>query len=299
MTTSTESPVARLTEFADKAKSGNADAMFVIFSYISYASVAAAVWHFCSDQEFTFIVTLAGLTQAVAFYLLLHKMRSTKSSSGISSKTLQMYVLATVLRLSSTLTHNGYLPTDRSGDWVYQATDIASLLLLFQLLFFLHKRYKESYQAELDTFPIGKVVPACVLLGVGLHGSLNRSPVFDITWTIGLWCDAFAMLPQLWMLVAKGGKVEALRANFVALMFLSRAMMWMFWYTGYPELAPKDSPGAFNRVGTMIMAAQSMQLLLSADFMYHYFKWQSSWFCGSKAQKPQAFELVLPDMSEV
>merc|ERR550537_1873608 len=94
-----------------------------------------------------------------------------------------------------------------------------------------------------------------------------------------MWFDTVAMLPQLWMLVAKGGEVEALTSNYVALVFLSRALAFWFWYTGLPELAPKD--GGFNIVGCLIVGTHSIQLLLSADFMYHYFAWQSQTQCAS------------------
>merc|ERR1719199_650406 len=85
------------------------------------------------------------------------------------------------------------------------------------------------------------------------------------------------------MLAMKGGEVEALTANFVALNFASRCMQWYFWWTGYPELAPKKGTpefGGFNKVGTIIMAGQTLGLLISADFMYHFFKWQSGNACA-------------------
>merc|ERR1719473_1410479 len=179
-----------------------------------------------------------------------------------------------MFRLTSTMVKNGYLPVDATGDWVYQASDIASLLLVFQLLFFVHKRYKYTYQDTLDTMPYGSLVAAACLLGFCFHGNLNHSPFFDKAWTIGMWMDTVAMLPQLWMLVAKGGEVEALTANYVALIFMSKALAFWFWYTGYPELAPAH--GGFNTVGFVIMAAHSLQLLFSADFMYHYFAWTRS-----------------------
>jgi len=201
--------------------------------------------------------------------------------AGISSKTLQVYVFMLMFRLTSTMVKNGYLPVDRTGDWVYQASDIASLLLVFQLLFFMHKKYAHTYQAELDTMPIYAILPAFVLLGTCFHGHLNHSPFFDSVWTVALWFDTVAMLPQLWMLVRKGGEVEALTSNYVALIFASRVMAFWFWFTGMPELAPKD--GGINMLGYMIVGAHAMQVLLSADFMYHYFMWQcNNSSCGSK-----------------
>merc|ERR1719421_286660 len=214
--------------------------MTIVMTYLAFAATVLSCWHHFSDKDFSFLLTLSGCVQTLAFFLLLHKIRVQKSVAGISSKTLQVYIFVFMFRLSSTLVKNGYLPVDRTGDWIYQAADIASLLLVFQLLFFVHKRYKTTYQHELDTMPLWKLVPAAVLLGCTVHGNLNHSPFFDKTWTISLWLDTLAMLPQLWMLIAKGGEVEALTSNFVALIFASRLMAFWFWYTGMPELAPAD-----------------------------------------------------------
>lgn len=297
-----QGPMMRLLDFVDEIVSGKEQAkanVFVVVVYAALAGIAMVIWHHFSSKDFSVICTLAAVAQTAAFYLLLHKMRVAKSATGLSSKTLQMYVLALGFRLSSTMVKNGYLPVDKSGDWVYQASDVASMLLLFQLLFCIHKRYKDTYQDELDTMPIYKFIPACILLGCLLHGSLNKSPFFDKMWTIGMWLDSIAMLPQLWMLTMKGGEVEALTANYVALVFVSRCMTWWFWWTGYSELAPKKgSPdeGGFNKVGMLIMTGQSLGLLISADFMYHYFAWAGN-MCGHACLPgtKKASGMVLPE----
>jgi len=283
---SEQNVMLRLLDFVDDIVSGKENArqnLFIVGVYTALAGMALTVWHHFSSKDFSFICAFASMVQMCSFYLLLHKMKVQKSAMGISSKTLQVFMVALVFRLSSTMIKNGYLPVCRSGDWAYQAADIASLLLVFQLLFFIHKRYRNSYQAELDTFPIYKMIPACVFLGCVLHGNLNKSLFFDKVWTIGMWCDSVAMLPQLWMLSMKGGEVEALTANYVAGIFAARCMTWYFWWVGYPELGPKKgSPdyGGFNKVGTIIMSGQTLGLVISADFMWHFFKWQGNNACA-------------------
>jgi hypothetical protein len=289
---SAQSPILRLVDFVDEIVSGGQkqrqNTMVLVTHFIMVCSVFS-IWHHFSDKDFSFVLTMAGMLQTFGFFLLLHKIRVQKSVAGISSKTLQIYVMVFMFRLTSTMVKNGYLPVDATGDWVYQASDIASLLLVFQLLFFVHKRYKYSYQDTLDTMPYWNLVVAACALGFMFHGNLNHSPFFDKAWTIGMWLDTVAMLPQLWMLVAKGGEVEALTANYVALIFMGKALSFWFWFTGYPELAPAD--GSFNSVGFIIITAHSLQLLFSADFMYHYFVWQASnkCACGSKSTN-----MVLP-----
>ena len=301
-----QGPILKLIDFVDDIVSVGPkfrQNMTILVTYILFAATGLSSWHHLSDKDFSFLLTFSGCTQTLGFFLLLHKIRVQRSVAGISSKTLQVYVFVFLFRLSSTMVKNGYLPVDRTGDWLYQASDVASLLLVLQILFFMHKKYSDTYQHELDTMPIGTMLPAFALLGCAFHGNLNHSPFFDKTWTIGMWLDSIAMLPQLWMLVSKGGKVEALTANFVALIFLSRLMTWFFWFSGYDELAPKEGgkfTGGFNKVGMLIMTGQSLSLVVSGDFMYHYFKWQSANFWGMLCKradaKPVDDGMVLPGL---
>jgi len=265
-----------LLDFVDEIVSGKEKAranVFILAAYFVYAACALVVWTHFSDGDFSYVCFASGGTQTLAFFLLMHKVRMTRSAAGISSKTLQVYVLVFMFRLSSTMVKNGYLPVDRSGDWAYQASDIASLLLVFQLLWKVHKHYNITYQRDLDTLEIWRAVPAAIAMGICLHGNLNKSAFFDTTWTIAMNLDTIAMLPQYWMLVKQGGEVEALTSHFVASIVVSRALSLAFWYYGYKELAPKKNKkptGGWNVAGWLIIACHVIQLLMSTDFMYHY-----------------------------
>jgi len=247
-------------------------------SYFVFLMCVGVVLRHFSDRDFSTVLTLGAGVQCLAFYLLLQKVKRQRSVAGISSKMLEMYVLVILLRLSSTLIKQGYLPVDRSGDYVYQAADIVSLFLVFQLLWCCHKTHKVTFQADQDSLEIWRAVPVLLILAVCLHGNLNKSAFFDTTWTLGMYLDTIAMLPQYFMLVKNGGEVEALTSHFVALVVLSRACSFAFWYYGHKELAPRPGKNAglinnttgLNIAGWLIVACHSVQLLLSADFMYHY-----------------------------
>jgi len=243
-------------------------------AYFVFLMLTGIVLRQFSDRDFSTVLTMGSAVQCLGFFLLLQKVKMQKSVAGISSKMLEMYVLVFLFRLSSTLIKQGYLPIDRSGDWVYQAADIASLMLVFQLLWHVHKVYNITYQSSHDTMNIWRAVPAAMVLGVCLHGSLNKSVFFDSTWTIAMNLDTIAMLPQYWMLVKQGGEVEALTSHFVASIMVSRALSLSFWYYGYKELTPKINKkptGGWNISGWLIIVCHVTQLLMSADFMYHYF----------------------------
>lgn len=241
----------------------------VLLSYAVFAACVVVVGKEFSDRDFSAVMTLGSGIQCFGFYLLLHKVKVQNSVAGISSKTLQMYVLVLMFRLSATLFKNGYLPVDKSGDFVYQSADVASLLILFQLIYCVQKRNKATYQAEFDDLPIWRALPGCMALGVVLRGSLNHSLYYDTMWCTAMNIDTIAMLPQLWMLVRKGGEVEALTSNFIASIFFSRLCVLSFWWQGHVEINSKpDCPSVLS--GYWVVAAHSIQVLLSLDFMYHY-----------------------------
>jgi len=265
-------PILMFMDFIEQiieGKEKRAANLTVVLSYIVFAACTCVVAKEFSDRDFSAVMTLGSGVQTFGFYLLLHKVKVQNSVAGISSKTLEMYTLVLMFRLSATLFKNGYLPVDKSGDFVYQSADVASLLILLQLLYCVHKRNRSTYQAELDDLPIWRAIPGCMALGVVLRGSLNHSLYYDTVWCTSLNIDTVAMLPQLYMLVKKGGEVEALTSNYIAAIFVSRMCVGSFWFHGYGEINSKpDVPSQFS--GYWVVTAYALQLLLSADFMYHY-----------------------------
>merc|ERR1719191_1836865 len=88
--------------------------------YFCFALCAVIVYRLFTDGDFSSIYTLGMAVQCLAFYLLNAKVEMRKSVSGISAKTLKVYVMVFTFRLCSTMVKNGYLPVDQSGDWVFQ-----------------------------------------------------------------------------------------------------------------------------------------------------------------------------------
>merc|ERR1719392_630099 len=92
------------------------------------------------------------MVQCLGMVLLCLQMISTGSAAGISAKALSLDALAICCRLSNTVWLNGYLPVDASGDYLFQAFDFASLLILMWLLYQALVVKQSTYQEEQDTF---------------------------------------------------------------------------------------------------------------------------------------------------
>lgn len=247
-------------------------------SYLAFLGVGGLVWHLLSDQDFSAILTLSVMVQALAFGLLALQVGRNRSAAGLSARTLTLYGAMLCLRLSSTLWLNGYLPVDSTGDHVYQVADIASLGLVGFLLHTVLVRHQVTYQREADSLGIRGLLAGCFVAAVLLHPSMNHYPLFDILWTTSLYVDALAMLPQLWLMAAtKDRKVEGLTGHFIALMGFSRFLSGLFWYHGLEDVGDAATEGgqavaSFNASGWALVAAHVVMLALIGDFLFYYAK---------------------------
>jgi hypothetical protein len=260
--------VSALSQFkrdGSKLVKKNADEGFV---YFVFAAMVVASAQMLSDRVFSAIITLGAAFQCLGFVLLRLKVRKQHGVQGISGKSLQLYAVALCCRLFSTLQFNGYLPVDRTGDWLYQLVDLVALGVVYTLIVMVRNTHNATYHYEFDTCSIGWFALGAFILSFFIHPHLNNRKIPDMAWTCALYIETVAMIPQLWMLFKMGGEVESLASHFIACVFMSRVLMMTFWVNTYHELRPKESD--FNLPGFGVMGAQLLQCVIFADFMYYY-----------------------------
>jgi ER lumen protein retaining receptor len=239
------------------------------------------IWKTYSSKQFSSILTCSSLVQLCGFLLLTIKVRATKSVSGISSKTLEMYLIFFMCRLGSTLNKKGYIPSDKTGRGVYQTLDIISVCVILQLLYCIHKTHKPTYQKDQDTMMIAPLLPPCVLLACFIRMDLSRDVFYDGLWATSAYVDTVAMLPQLWMLSKVGGYVEGMTSHFIAAMTVRSAMALLFWVRAYSDCIKY---GSSELSATTVIVTFVVQLFLAADFLYYYVKAR---FSGNKLVLPE------------
>merc|ERR1719235_119798 len=113
------------------------------------------------------------------------------------------------------------------------------------------------------------MIMGAVALAIVLHPDLIDWAPFDILWTVHLYIDAIAMVPQLWMISKAGGKVQGFTAHYIGAILLSSILSGLFWFYATPELAEENK---MNVAGLAINGAHLVQLLLLLDFGYFYGK---------------------------
>lgn len=244
----------------------------VLAAYILFTAGSLIVYHFVANGEFSSILTMAQMIQCLAFVLLVIKSCSQGSVAGISGKSLALEALAFACRLSSTTWLNGYLPVDASGDFVYQAVDLCSLLLVLSLLYRAYLSHRWSYEEEADSLPVLPMVAVCFLLAALLHADMNSRPLFDTLWMAGLFLSVVSVLPQLWHINQTGGVIQACTGHYIAMLATSRALSGIFMWHACFDITCVPLMEGLNHAIWAILGAHMLHLLLLIDFGYYYVK---------------------------
>jgi len=247
--------------------------------YMGFLMAVGIVYQTFDDVGLSTFLTLSVGIQFFALVCLLYQVKCQVGVRGVSKGSLVMQCFVYGFRLSSSTWLKGYIPTDGTGDYLYQILDFVTLLLAVFLIFCCTKKYASSYQEQYDTLEVKPLIMACSALAVLLHPDLNDRPLFDTLWTASLYIDSLAMLPQLWMM-SRSGEAKVLTSHYVAAMALSRLMNFVFWFHAYPELAmlgEEDEEGNIgepgsNVAGYAVVVAHVVQLALMADFVWCYLR---------------------------
>ena len=246
----------------------------VIF-WILAVMLISFVYIFISSKDYSFLIVLSSLVQMLSFVIILFKVISYESCSGLSYNTALCYTIILASRLTSTLFYHGYLPSDEAGDWFYQLTEIITLICSVVLLYIMKGKYYDTYDSQHDSLDFKYFVFPSLGVALLVHTSLNRNLLTDVMWTFSMYLETAAIVPQLVLFHSKKGQIEKYTSHFVALQGLSRLCSLLFWWDTYSELNDTQT-NSYSLLqeycGYMVIASQVIQLVLMIDYYYFYFK---------------------------
>jgi hypothetical protein len=221
-----------------------------------------------SDMLFSALVTLSACFQCLGFVIVSLKVHRS-GFEGVSIRALQFYAVALTCRLNSSWLFNGYLPMDKTGERIYPTIETVSFFVVLHLLALSQMpRYRvqdETGHKDMSSTAVVFALLVVSVIAAFTHPRLNSRFVPDWTWTTALYIETIALVPQLYIMQKRGGEVDSRIAHYILIVFLARVLMVVFWFTCYPELAPKDA--YLNIPGWSVMVAQFLQLLLLGDFV--------------------------------
>jgi hypothetical protein len=252
-----------------KAVQRNKQEMIAYGVFAVFVIVAGCGW---TNFKLSSYLSLASALQALGFCFVLMQMQSRRDVSGISVYSLLMYVIAVGLRVFATFMYKGYQPLDASGqNGLYHTCETVELVLaVVAAVMVFRTQRRECTPADESPSMMLVLLTVCTVMAPLTHSKLNNNKVGDITWILGLYIETVCLLPQLYLLQKRGGEVESIHGHYIASMFVARLVTLRFWYEVYIELKPKDSDT--NLPGHCVIAAQLMQVVFLADFMWLYYK---------------------------
>lgn len=249
-----------------------------VIMWAAFFSGSLFVYFMMSGGDFSFLMTYGALSRMFGFGILNVKTFTSRRATGVSIKTLQLYSLVFFFRLTSIIRHEGYLPYDKSGDWLYHLIEFLALAFTASALWGCMIPFKSTYQADMDKFGEFNVPPGMgavyiavpvLIVAILVHPNLNRDFISDVAWTYAMYLESVALVPQLYMFQKQAsGVVELLTAHFVAALGFGRVMEFIFWIYSYKELA--TSAGS-KLPGYLAVFSQFMQLVLMLDFFWYYY----------------------------
>jgi hypothetical protein len=242
----------------------------VLATYLSFGTGSFMVYHFVAEREFSSILTMSVIAQALAISFLCVQVLWNKSAKGLSVGALVLDGLSVAGRMPSTTWSEGYLPMDKTGDYLYQTIDFCSLAMILFLLHRILVVHRSTYEASEDTFKVGPLILACFGFATLFHGNAADNPLYDTCWMAGLFMGVVAVLPKLWLVTQTGGTAQAWSCHYIAAMGASRALSGLFMWEARADVTCDKWITGFDHAIFFILIAHFIHLLMIADFAYSY-----------------------------
>lgn len=209
---------------------------------------------------------LAGdMTHLLSIIVLLLKIRTTKSCSGISLKTQELYVMVFLTRYLDIFTRYVSL-YNTIMKLVFVGTSIG---IVWYMKY--HKVVKQTYNKNEDTFRHYILVLPCFVLALLFHRDFS---IMEVLWTFSLYLEAVAILPQL-VLLQRSRNIDNLTGNYVFLLGAYRALYVVNWI--YRYFLEDHKARWISWISGLVQTA------LYADFFYYYIM---SWKNHEKLKLP-------------
>ncbi|MCJ1450290.1 endoplasmic reticulum retention protein [Mycoblastus sanguinarius] len=195
---------------------------------------------------------LADLSHLISILILLQKMKSSHSCSGISFKSQALYLMVYSTR---------YLDifwTFTTGS-VYNTT-FKLLFLASQTyaIYLMLNDYKPTQDPNIDTFKVQYLLGGSALLAALFP---YRYEITEMLWAFSIWLESVAILPQLFML-QRTGEAETITTHYLFALGLYRTLYIPNWLYRY---------FAEGYVDQIAWIAGIVQTVLYSDFFWIYY----------------------------
>ncbi|KAM7527438.1 hypothetical protein LguiB_030848 [Lonicera macranthoides] len=239
------------------------------------------------DYDYFFVSSEA--IHAVGILVLIYKLSTQKTCSGLSLKTQELTAMFLAVRL--------YCSFFMEGD-IHTILDFATLMSTAWVIYMMRFKLKSTYIGELDNMPLyylvgvvgykefldvrievggvvvlfKGVVPS-IVLAIVIHPYTSHSVINRILWAFCVYLESVSVLPQLRMM-QNAKMIEPFTAHYVFALGVARFLGCAHWI-----IQVYDTAGAYLfLIGSgylwvpMVLLSEIVQTFILADFCYYYIK---------------------------
>ncbi|KAL3850424.1 hypothetical protein ACJIZ3_012306 [Penstemon smallii] len=200
----------------------------------------------------------------VGILVLIYKLTTKKTCSGLSLKTQELTAIFLAARLICSYSMEGDIHT---------VLDFVTLVSTLWVVYMIRFKLNSTYIAELDNMPLYYVAVPSAILAALVHPYHHHAMYARVLWAFALYMESVSVLPQLRML-QNTKMIEPFTAHYVFALGIARFLGCANWI-----IQVYDSAGRYLLlVGAgyiwipMALLAEVVQTFILADFCYYYIK---------------------------
>ncbi|BGO92857.1 hypothetical protein NBRC10512_007977 [Rhodotorula toruloides] len=205
---------------------------------------------------------LGDLSHLASIFILLNKIRKSRSARGISFKTQLIYLIVFLTRYLDLLT----------GPYISLYNTIMKLFFIGSsayVLYLMKVKFRPTQDPAIDTLRLEYLLGPCAVLALIFNYSFTP---MEILWAFSIYLEAVGILPQLFML-QRTGEAENITTHYLFALGAYRALYIPNWvYRYFTE----------DTVDPIAVCAGIVQTALYSDFFYLFV---------TKVMRGQKFEL--------
>ncbi|KAI5841308.1 ER lumen protein retaining receptor-domain-containing protein [Tricharina praecox] len=204
----------------------------------------------------------ADLFHLASIFILLYKMKTSRTCAGISLKSQCLYLVVYVTR---------YLDIFTTFNRSYY-NDLMKIFFVASsayTIYLMTTTFKPTHDPAIDTFRVEFLFLGAGLLALAFPYQYSFS---EILWSFSIWLESVAILPQLFM-VQRTGEAETITTHYLFALGAYRALYIPNWIWRYV---------VEGHVDHIALLAGIVQTVLYSDFFYIYY---------TKVMKGKKFEL--------
>ncbi|XP_043805870.1 ER lumen protein-retaining receptor erd-2.2 [Manihot esculenta] len=201
---------------------------------------------------------------AAGILVLIYKLTTQKTCSGLSLKSQQLTALFLAVRLVCSVLIEGDIHT---------VLDFATLISTTWVIYMIQFKLKSTYIKELDNMPLYYTVVPSAILAILIHPYGSSLGISRFLWAFCVYLESVSVLPQL-RLMQNAKMIEPFTAHYVFALGIARFLACAHWIIQVYETGGRHLflIGSGYLWLPMALLSEGVQTFILADFCYYYIK---------------------------